>query len=232
LLVKTENLAEMLEVNPNTITNWEQSLGLNIKTDDLGEKIYSDDLINFFKKVKSLILNGYTLVSIKEFLSVEIENQNQTFETVETVIAEKNKDKVKTKETFTFVNDEELNIPKENFPSHEDKFSSFKETLNNNVNQSDVIMLFEALLKELKQYTERTIEAEKKVYLLEDFENRVKQEYYELSTDVKKLKSQLEEKNQKLKDYEEQKKRLNLMEVQLKIMQLEKSKKKAWEFWK
>jgi len=87
-------------------------------------------------------------------------------------------------------------------------------------------------LKELKQYTERTIEAEKKVYLLEDYETRVKQDYFELSSEVKQLKVQLDEKDKKIKDYEEQKKRLNLMEVQLKIMQLEKNKKKFWEFWK
>jgi len=239
LLVTTENLAEMLEVNPNTIINWGMCLGLNIKTDDLDVINYSEDLINFFKKVKSLVLNGYTLASIKEFLSVEIEIQNKIKKPTEAVIVEvaedkdKNKNRAKkVKETITFVGDNELKMPQENFSSRDDRFSSFKETLNNNVNQSDVIVIFEALLKELKQYTERTMEAEKKVYLLEDFENRVKQEYYELSTDVKQLKIQLEEKNQKLKDYEDQKKRLSLLEVQLKIMQLEKNKKKFWEFWK
>lgn len=188
MLVTIENLAEKLEVNPNTITNWELNLGLDIKTDDSDAKIYSEKLITFFKKVKSLLLNGYTLASIKEFLSAEIESQKPT----KTITVEKNK----------------------------------------SLNQSDTNTLIEALLKELKQYTERTIEAEKKVYLLEDFENRVKKEYYELSSDVKQLKVQLEEKEQKLKEYEQQQKRLNLMEVQLKIMQLEKSKKKIWEFWK
>jgi len=201
LLVTTKNLAEMLEVNPNTIANWEMCLGLNIKADDLNVKNYSQDLIVFFKKVKSLILNGYTLVAIKEFLSAEIEILNHEKGPIEAVIVEEN-------------------------------ITTNVKELNNNSSQPDVVILFEALLKELKQYTERTIEAEKKVYLLEDFENRVKQEYFELSTDVKQLKSELEEKNQKLRDYEEQKKRLNLLEVQLKIMQLEKNKKKIWEFWK
>ena len=42
----------------------------------------------------------------------------------------------------------------------------------------------------------------------------------------------LKEKEQKLKDYESQKKRLNLMEVQLKILQLERNKKTFWGFWK
>ena len=201
MLVTTKNLAEMLEVNPNTIANWEMCLGLNIKADDLNVKNYSQDLIVFFKKVKSLILNGYTLVAIKEFLSAEIEILNHEKGPIEAVIVEEN-------------------------------ITTNVKELNNNSSQPDVVILFEALLKELKQYTERTIEAEKKVYLLEDFENRVKQEYFELSTDVKQLKSELEEKNQKLRDYEEQKKRLNLLEVQLKIMQLEKNKKKIWEFWK
>ena len=231
MLVTMENLAEMLEVTPNTLINWEFGLGLNIKTDDSGAKKYSQELINFFKKVKSLILNGYTLASIKEVLSAEIERQNQTIDSIEAIIVEESECTIQ--DTTIFINDDELNSTKKNNHSSQEQFSSFKDsTKNTDSSKSDVIVLFETILKELKQYTERTIEAEKKVYLLEDYETRVKQDYFELSSEVKQLKVQLDEKDKKIKDYEEQKKRLNLMEVQLKIMQLEKNKKKFWEFWK
>ena len=113
------------------------------------------------------------------------------------------------------------------------EFNSFKEALDcNDINQPDISTLFDSLLKEMKQYLERAVDAEKKVYLLEDYKQRAIKEQLELSTEIKQLKNQLEEKEQKLKDYEEQKKRLNLMEVQLKIMQFEKNKKKFWDFLK
>lgn len=219
--VTIENLAEMLEVTSNTIENWESGLGLKIDLDESGNKNYSDDLVVFFKKVKSLILNGYTIEAIKDLLSAEIENQNQI-------------GKKKESETIIYVHNEPEEFEKENKVG--DKFNSYKETFSHipssKVNKSEMVALFEAILIELKQYTERTIAAEKKVYLLEDYENRAKKEYFELSTEVKQLKTELEDKEKKLREFEEQKKRLNLMEVQLKIMQLEKNKKKFWEFWK
>jgi len=228
LQVTTENLAEMLEITPNTISNWEFNLGLNIESDDCGIKSYSEALINFFKKVKSLILNGFAILDIKDLLSAEIQSINQVEKPIEVTIIQENKN---NEDTIIFVDNKESNSSQRN-NSTNNEFSSFTETLKNDLNKSDVIVLFETILKELKQYTDRTIEAEKKVYLLEDFEKRVKQDYFEISSEVKQLRSELEEKEKKIKDYEEQRKRLNLMEVQLKILQLEKNKKKAWEFWK
>lgn len=234
MLVTTENLAEMLEVTPKTIIKWELSLGLNIKTDDSDIQTYSEELIKLFKEVKSFILNGYTFEEIKELLALEIEYQNKVQKSIKSIIVE-DYDKIDgNKDPITLVN--KHNSPESNDPLNDELCSSFIMAFNNNNkdlnNQSDMNTFFKSILMELKQSTDRTIEAEKKVYLLENYENRVKNDYLEISSEVKKLKEQLEEKDQKLKDYEEQKKRLNLMEVQLKIMQLEQNKKKFWEFWK
>ena len=215
MLVTIEELADMLEVNPNTINNWEAGLGLNIKSDETEAKKYSENLVVFFKKVKSLILNGYTLNNVKEFLAIEIEieNENQLKTTLEAVVIEPSEEEeeiIKLSESEKIIN----------------------HAITDSVNQNNVTAIVETLLKEIKHYTERTIEAEKKVYLLEDHEKRIKQEFFEMSSEVKQLKIQLTEKEQKLKDFEEQKKRLNLLEVQLKLMQLESKKKSFWEFWK
>ena len=173
-------------------------------------------------------MNGFAILDIKDLLSAEIQSINQVEKPIEVTIIQENKN---NEDTIIFVDNKESNSSQRN-NSTNNEFSSFTETLKNDLNKSDVIVLFETILKELKQYTDRTIEAEKKVYLLEDFEKRVKQDYFEISSEVKQLRSELEEKEKKIKDYEEQRKRLNLMEVQLKILQLEKNKKKAWEFWK
>lgn len=213
MLVTIEELADMLEVNPNTINNWETNLGLNIKTEETEVKNYSENLVIFFKKVKSLILNGYTLDTIKELLAVEVEleNQNQLKKTLAAVVIEpEEEDTIKLSESEKIIN----------------------HAITDSVNQDNVLTIVETLLKEIKYYTERTIEAEKKVYLLEDHEKRIKEEFFEMSSEMKQLKMQLTEKEQKLKDFEEQKKRLNLLEVQLKLMQLESKKKSFWEFWK
>lgn len=227
MLVTTENLAEMLEVNPNIIAKWELNLGLNTKTDDSDIQTYSEELVNLFKEVKSLILNGHTFEEIKDILSLEIEYQNKVQESIKSIIVEKDGVNNSNEDTVALVNEFNSSQDNDPLPSH------FITGSNSNLtNQSDMNTFFKSLLKELKEYTDRTIEAEKKVSLLEDYENKVKQDYVEISSEVKQLKMQLEEKEQKLKDYEEQKKRLNLMEIQLKIMQLEKNKKKPWEFWK
>ncbi|OGH95274.1 MAG: hypothetical protein A2039_03700 [Candidatus Melainabacteria bacterium GWA2_34_9] len=262
LSITTDVLSEMLEVNPNTIINWELSLGLDIKTNNSGIKVYSDELVTFFKKVKSLILNGYTLSSVKDLLILEVkyhnnvqvepqkmrteDHNNHSKEKVisninESTVILLNDDKPdsspqinkKIYETENFT-DSDLKYTKEmnNNVGGENSFNGIKENGESNLNQPDMISLFEVLLKELKAYTDRTIEAEKKIFLLEDYERRVKEEYFEIKSEVKQLKVQLEDKNQKLKEFEEQKKRLNLMEVQLKIMQLSNAKKKFWEFWK
>lgn len=235
MLVTTENLAEMLEVNPNTILNWELNLSLNIRTDGEDVEKYSDELITFFKKVKSLVLNGYTLAAIKDFLYPEIEYQNQIQKSVDSFIVEdiNPKNTPQEPDTVNLVNDYIFNVSPENNLSREEKITSFTEILiNNKTDKNESGVLFETLLKDLKQYTERAMDAEKKVFLLEDTENRLKQENSDLSSELEQVKAQLEEKEQKLKQYESQKKRLNLMEVQLKILQLQKNKKKAWEVWK
>ena len=262
LSLTTDVLSEMLEVNPNTIINWELSLGLDIKTTNSGAKIYSEELVTFFKKVKSLILNGYSLSSVKDLLILEVKYHNNTQEefqktnteeqnniTKEKVLSNINEStvillnddkpdssqqinkKIYESENFT---DSDLKYTKEknNNDSGENFFNGIKENGTGNLNQTDMVSLFEVLLKELKSYTDRTIEAEKKIFLLEDYERRVKEEYFEIKSEVKQLQVQLEDKNQKLREFEEQKKRLNLMEVQLKIMQLSNAKKKFWEFWK
>jgi len=137
----------------------------------------------------------------------------------------------KLTEKFT---DSDLKYTKEkkNNDGGENFINAVKENGTESLNQTDMVSFFEVLLKELKSYTDRTIEAEKKIFLLEDYERRVKEEYFEIKSEVKQLQVQLEDKNQKLREFEEQKKRLNLMEVQLKIMQLSNAKKKFWEFWK
>jgi len=76
LSVTIDILSELLEVNANTIINWELSLGLEVKTNNSGIKIYSEELVTFFKKVKSLILNGYNLSSIKDLLALEVKYHN------------------------------------------------------------------------------------------------------------------------------------------------------------
>ena len=230
MLVTTENLAEMLEVNPNTIGSWELSLGLNIKTNDLDVKNYSEDLINLFKNVKSFILNGYTLASIRDFLSAEIQYQNQLQQSINSILVEDDGPQCADKiaDTVSLVNDyifgstnadEKINVLSENI-------------INETLDRPETTVFFKSLLKELKQYSERASEAEKKVYLLEASENKVRQEHLALSADVKELRSELEVKNQKIREFEEQKKRLNLMEVQMKLLQLENSRKKFWDYWK
>jgi len=265
LPVSTENLAEMLEVNPNTIANWELNLGLNIKTDDSGLENYSDDLINLFKEIKGLILNGYSFKEIKKFLAVDIEYQNQITKSIKEIIVEDggntNEDVANPKDTVSAVN--EYNSPKEKnsfiysnlntiqeyIPSISGNINLFKEPLlDNNLNQPQSDVFFKALLKEIRQYSDRALEAEKKLQLLENSIPNIDQEplgiesktdskfgpdiLLEIDSEVMQLKTELEEKDKMMKDFEIQKKRLNLLEVQLKILQLEKSKKKSWEFWK
>lgn len=255
-------LSEILEVNSNTIINWELSLGLDIKTNNSGAKIYSEELVTFFKKVKSLILNGYTLSSVKDLLTLEVKYHNNIQEEPQKTYTDEYKNIAKEK-TFNNFNessvvlinddkpdsvqqinknfyetekftDSDLKYTKEkkNNDGGENFINAVKENGTESLNQTDMVSFFEVLLKELKSYTDRTIEAEKKIFLLEDYERRVKEEYFEIKSEVKQLQVQLEDKNQKLREFEEQKKRLNLMEVQLKIMQLSNAKKKFWEFWK
>jgi DNA-binding transcriptional MerR regulator len=258
LLITGEILAETLEINPNTLVNWELNLGVATIMDNSGQKVYSQQHSAFFKKVKSLILNGYNFATIKDLLTSEIDNLNKIEVSQEVLSEKKNAQVVETapvQSTVVYLNrntsseqtkqEQQPSVyetkaviePEQTSSNQEEKpfnsvFNTFNDVNTGSLNQPDVISLFEVLLKELKQYTDRTIEAEKKIYLLEDYERRVKQEYFEVSSEIKQLKMQLEEKEQKLKDYEDQKKRLNLMEVQMKIMQLANNKKKFWEFWK
>ena len=266
--ITTDILSELLEVNPNTIVNWELSLGLDIKTNNSGIKIYSDELVTFFKKVKSLILNGYSLSSIKELLVLEVKYHNNIQAENKVILEEPQKIQIEEnniikENCFNNINERTVIIFNEDAPDSsqqinkkiyeaenftdsdvkytkeinnnagsENLFNGIKENGAGNLNQTEMVSLFEVLLKELKSYTDRTIEAEKKIFLLEDYERRVKEEYFEIKSEVKQLQVKLEDKNQKLREFEEQKKRLNLMEVQLKIMQLSNAKKKFWEFWK
>ena len=283
LSITIDVLSDLLEVNPNTIMNWELSLGLEVETNNSGIKIYSDELVNFFKKVKSLILNGYSLASVKDLLVLEVKYHNNIQEENKAVskskirkyrktpvtieeITQKTKAEEKTntrkkasdnfnESTVIILNEDKKDSSQqinktiyetEDFTDSDSKytketydkdagenfFNNINENEAGNLNPKDMVSLFEVLLKELKSYTDRTIEAEKKIFLLEDYERRVKEEYFEIKSEVKQLKVQLEDKNQKLKEFDEQKKRLNLMEVQLKIMQLSNTKKKFWEFWK
>lgn len=188
----------------------------------------------------SITINSAIMsAGIKELLSAEIEKQNQNTKPEEIVVEE---NIINNQDTLMVVNNNENNgnfVEEDNLS--EENCSSFNEALahlpstqtrQTQTGQSDIVALFETLLKELKQYADRTIAAEKKIYLLEDHENRAKKSYFEVNSEIRQLKIQVEEKDKKIKEYEEQKKKLSLMEVQLKLMQLEKSKKKFWEFWK
>lgn len=223
-VVTIEKLAEILEVTPNTIKNWESSIGLNIKKAD-SEDSYSEDIVKLFKKIKSLVLNGYNFAEISDFLSIEISICNE-------VIPEYSEAKGNAVEAEVIKDNYTAQFDSSNAGIHNNFRSTFNQVPHTSMNQSEIFSLFETLLKELKQYTDRTIEAEKKIYLLVDQESRFKKEYYEVSSEIKQLKVQLEEKEKKIKEFEEQKKRMNLMEVQLKLLQLEQSKKKPWELWK
>lgn len=90
----------------------------------------------------------------------------------------------------------------------------------------------EVFMNELREYNNRAMEAEKKLYLLEDNEKRIKQEYCELSCEIKRLNSELALKNKKLDQLEEHNKKLKTIELQLRLIQLKQKKKKFWEFWK
>lgn len=223
-VVTIEKLAEILEVTPNTIKNWESSIGLNIKKAD-SEDSYSEDIVKLFKKIKSLVLNGYNFAEISNFLSIEISICNE-------VIPEYSEITENVTETQIVKDKYTAQFDSSNAGIHSKFRNTFEQVPHTSMNQSEILLLFETLLKELKQYTDRTIEAEKKIYLLVDQENRFKKEYYEVSSEMKQLKVQIEEKEKKIKEFEEQKKRMNLMEVQLKLLQLEQSKKKPWELWK
>lgn len=94
---------------------------------------------------------------------------------------------------------------------------------------ADIVQIF---LSELREYSSRASEAEKKLLLLEDSERKTQNQFCETSAELKKLQAQLEEKEEKLKDYENQKKRAEMLEIQLKLLQLKQNNKKFWEFWK
>jgi len=226
LLVTTENLAEMLEVNPNIIRNWALGLGLRINANG-PDCSYSEDLINLFKEVRLLILNEYTLPEIKEFLSVEIEYQNKLEKSIRTIIVE---DHATGEDYASDAN--EFAFPERLTQTNDDFIDSFKKKVGKNLKQAEINPLFDKLLEEIKQSSERLMESEKKVYLLENNEKKIMQESAELTKEIETLKAQIEENNKKIKVYEEQTKRLNLMEVQLKILQLEKNRKNFWEIWK
>lgn len=134
-------MSEILTIKPNIILDWENIFDLNIKDNNSQNKIYSKDYVTFFKKVKSMLLNGYSLETIKDFLSFEIDYLNG--------------------------NQQQIN-------------------------------------------------------LLQNNKNFEKQEYPDSNCEIIQLKEELKEKNQKLKEFEDHKKRLNFLELQLKVMQLNK----------
>jgi len=104
LSITIDVLSEILEVNSNTIINWELSLGLDIKTNNSGAKIYSEELVTFFKKVKSLILNGYTLSSVKDLLTLEVKYHNNIQEEPQKTYTDEYKNIAKEK-TFNNFNE-------------------------------------------------------------------------------------------------------------------------------
>ncbi len=214
LLYDTETLTTLLDISSEVLGSWEKTFGIKSKINGINTKEYSDEAVNFLKKVKLLTLNDFDLDAIKQLLSLDIEalNENSAQEDAKII------DSVEDLEYSEKIKTDNLNI--------------LEDTIDKKVASSDMMLLFRTILEELKKYTERTIEAEKKIYLLEDHENRIKNDYCEVCSELRRVKLQLDDKEQKLRDYDEQKKRLNLLEVQLKIMQIEKSKKKFWEFWK
>ncbi|GBF22941.1 hypothetical protein tpqmel_0345 [Candidatus Gastranaerophilus sp. (ex Termes propinquus)] len=214
MFVTVEKLAEILEVSPATIADWEAGLGL--KTYDL-EKKYSPSEAVFFGKVKLLRGENRSLEQIKEMLCIEIEEKNDDPPAEETQ-EENSVDEIKF-DIMSF--DDNLD-----FGSALDKFPKTQ------AGQGEVTSIFRTILSELKQSTNRAIEAEKKIDLLEEEKKVVQEEYNEAQKELQELRYKLEEKEEKLKDFEEQRKRLNLLEVRLKILQLEQSKKKFWWFWR
>lgn len=212
MLGTVEKLAEIFEVTPDVITNWEADSELDEKSGSL-VKNYSGGKTAFLKKVKSLILSGHSLQEIKKQMYMEPEGKKQEIPSKNNITGDKtvNLNRKRKNESF----EEKINKPPANPITH-----------------SEVFSLFTAILQEMREYTDRAIDAEKKVSLLESNDSRAKKAYFGISSEVKQLRIQLEEKEKKLKECEEQKKRLNLMEVQLRIMQIEKNKKSFWEFWK
>ena|GEM_PF-3739782 len=202
MLGTVEKLAEMFEITPNVIDNWEAGGS-------------SAGKAAFLKEVKLLILAGHSLQEIREMVTEEAVKQGQG----DTVI-------------YLDRNNARKNKPVESAGQLALNFNPAQIQTTNGISYPEIFSLFTAMLKEMRQYTDRAIDAEKRIVLLEDHEARAKNEYFEANTKVKRLQLQLEQRESKLKEFDDQKKKLNLMEVQMQLMEIENSKKSFWQFWK
>lgn len=60
--------SKKVDVEQHTLRYWQDELKLNIKRNGLGHRVYNDEDINTFKKIKQLKENGFQLKTIKLML--------------------------------------------------------------------------------------------------------------------------------------------------------------------
>lgn len=99
-------------------------------------------------------------------------------------------------------------------------------------NRKELLCIIEKLFSELQQYSSKVIETEKKLYMVEESERRIKEEFYKTNSEVIKLNEELEQKNKKIVELKGCKEKLQNIETQLQLKKLQRKKKKFWEFWK
>ncbi len=273
MAIFVEDIIAELGIDLRTIKLWEKSLGLIIKTNAEGLKVYNVGIYNLFTQTQEMLSVGFDLKQIRKELSSEIGkyNSKQNVRVIEKSATKVYNNEFEEDEDKIILLDDKLEknieekieeivekgieekLTAESKTETQEKENNFSANKQNDIEQEDIVekvpekaqsksklnetssefkALIEALMQELRMYTERTIAAEKKVLLLEDHESRADKEYFEMNTEIKQLKEQIDEKNSKIKEFEAQKKRLSLVEAQLKLMQIEKNKKRFWEFWK
>lgn len=217
-------ISEILDLSPDLIKDWAKNFEIDLENYEKNKNCNPEDFIDFFKKVRNFIASGYNITLIQNILSYEIKYLKSKLY----VCASKN-----IIIDLCDENSQQSDANKFNAEKVINSINNATKEVVSSSNQIDIMILFEMMIKELKQYTERIINAEKKIFLLEDTERRVKEDYIEVSSEIKHLNALIEEKNKKIQDYEEQRKRINLLETQLRLIQLNNQrKKKFWQFWK
>ncbi len=218
-------ISEKLDVQEEILKSWEDKLNIKPQYDNEGNRIYTDYDVLFFKKVKYLVSEGVRFNIIKKVLKEEIEIYNCKVLKCKSVSENDNKPNkdLKSLDENTLqctdlmsINTEIDDIPVDSQLIRAGEFA-------------DIFGLF---INEIKEYANKTIEAEKKKIILEGKEKTIAKEYKKIENKVNQLESEIEEKDLKIKELENYNKKIQKLDMHLKLLQIEQKKKKPWEFWK
>lgn len=212
-MVDSHTITKFLDIPDELFNNWKENLNIYTPCDNNGKEFYTENAMFLFEKIKDLASEGVNFKTIKKVLLNDINTYNQEVE-------------VHYKESYIVFSDK--------FPQNTDliHLNSSLDTDTHTINNGELSNIFSMFVNEIKTYANRTIEAEKNKFIFEEKANRASKEFCELNTKMNKLQNKIEEKDIKIKELEESNKKIQKLDMHLKILQIEQNKKKPWEFWK